>query len=152
VNQKATVTVEAYPDIGFPATISAIGDLVDPTTRTIKLRAVVNNADHKLKPGMFARLNVRLSQETTLPLIPQDAVVEIDGSMFVYVAEGNNRYVKRPVKIGLPSAGQVAVLNGLQPGEQIVVKGAVLLKGQDMNQEEGGSSIKSPSPSHSPKS
>jgi cobalt-zinc-cadmium efflux system membrane fusion protein len=148
VNQKATVTVEAYPDIGFPATISAIGDLVDPTTRTIKLRAVVNNADHKLKPGMFARLNVRLSQETTFPLIPQDAVVEIDGSMFVYVAEGNNRYVKRPVKIGLPSAGQVAVLDGLKAGETIVVKGAVLLKGQDMNQEEGGSSTQSPSPAH----
>jgi len=148
VDQSATVSVEAYPDIGFPATISAIGDLVDPTTRTIKLRAIVNNADHKLKPGMFARLNVRLSQETKLPLIPQDAVVEIDGSMYVYVAEGNNRYVKRLVKIGLPAAGQVAVFDGLQAGEQIVVKGTVLLKGQDMNQEEGGSSTKSPSPTH----
>ena len=126
VNQEATVSVEAYPDIGFPASISTIGDLVDPTTRTIKLRALVNNADHKLKPGMFARLNVRLSHESTLPLIPQDAVVEIDGSMHVYVMQANKRYVKRPVKIGLPSAGQVVVLDGLQPGEEIVVKGAVL--------------------------
>ncbi len=148
VNQGATVNVEAYPNTGFPATIFAIGDLVDPTTRTIKLRAVVNNEDQKLKPGMFARLNVRLSHESTLPLIPQDAVVEIDGNMYAYVAEGNNRYVKRSVKIGLPSAGQVAVLEGLQPGEQIVVKGAVLLKGQEMNQEEGGSSPNLPSPSH----
>jgi cobalt-zinc-cadmium efflux system membrane fusion protein len=145
VNQKATVSVEAYPDIGFPASISTIGDLVDPTTRTIKLRALVNNADHKLKPGMFARLNVRLSHESTLPLIPQDAVVEIDGSMHVYVMQ-ENKYVKRPVKIGLPSAGQVVVLEGLQPGEEIVVKGAVLLKGQDLNEEESGSSVKLHSP------
>jgi cobalt-zinc-cadmium efflux system membrane fusion protein len=145
VNQKATVSVEAYPDIGFPASISTIGDLVDPTTRTIKLRALVNNADHKLKPGMFARLNVRLSHESTLPLIPQDAVVEIDGSMHVYVMQ-ENKYVKRPVKIGLPSAGQVVVLDGLQPGEEIVVKGAVLLKGQDLNEEESGSSVKLHSP------
>jgi cobalt-zinc-cadmium efflux system membrane fusion protein len=152
VNQGATVNVEAYPDIGFPAMISAIGDLVDPTTRTIKLRAIVNNEDQKLKPGMFARLNVRLSQESALPLIPQDAVVEIDGKMYAYVAEGHNQYVKRPVKIGLPFAGQVAVLDGLQPGEQIVVKGAVLLKGQGMNQEEGGSSATSPSPTHPTKS
>ena len=145
VNQKATVSVESYPDIGFPASISTIGDLVDPTTRTIKLRALVNNADHKLKPGMFARLNVRLSHESTLPLIPQDAVVEIDGSMHVYVMQ-ENKYVKRSVKIGLPSAGQVVVLDGLQPGEEIVVKGAVLLTGQDLNEEESGSSVKLHSP------
>ncbi len=152
VNQEATVSVEAYPDIGFPARISTIGDLVDPTTRTIKIRAVVNNADHKLKPGMFARLNVRLSHESAVSLIPQDAVVEIDGNMYVYVAQGPNRYVKRSVKMGLPSGGQVAILDGLQVGEQIVVKGTVLLKGQDMNQEAVGSSATSPSPTHAPRS
>lgn len=140
LRQEAMVYVEAYPDIGFPAVISVIGDLVDPTTRTIKLRAVVNNADHKLKPGMFARLNVRLSERTPYPLIPQDAVLEIDGKMFVFVADGQNHYVKRPVKIGMPAAGQVSVLDGLSPGEQIVIKGAVLLKGQEMNVEEGGTS------------
>ena len=152
VNQKATVNVEAYPDLGFPATISIIGDLVDPVTRTIKLRAVVRNDDQKLKPGMFARLNVQLSHESALPLIPQDAVVEIDGSMFVYVVEENNRYVKRAVKVGLPSMGHVTILEGLQPEEQIVVKGAVLLKSQDMKQEKGGSSAPLPPPADPPAS
>ncbi|MGD9849942.1 MAG: efflux RND transporter periplasmic adaptor subunit [Nitrospirales bacterium] len=149
MKQKATVTVEAYPEIAFSATISAIGDVVDPTTRTIKLRAVVDNSDHKLKPGMFARLNVKLSEGVSYPLIPQDAVLEIDGNMYVYVADSQNHYVKRPVKIGIPAGGQVSVLSGLTTGEQIVVKGAVLLKGQAMNVEEGGSPSEqhtSPSP------
>lgn len=152
LKQNATVSVEAYPDIGFPAVITAIGDLVDPTTRTIKLRALVNNADHKLKPGMFARLNVQLSQGTPVPLIPQEAVLEIDGNMYVYVATDATHYEKRAVKIGLPAGGQVSVFHGLTPGEQIVVKGAVLLKGQDMNVEEGGSPAEHPTPPSPPKS
>jgi cobalt-zinc-cadmium efflux system membrane fusion protein len=52
--------VEAYPDVSFPATVTAIGDVVDPTSRTIKLRAVVNNKDHRLKPEMFARLHIEV--------------------------------------------------------------------------------------------
>lgn len=152
IKQKATVNVEAYPDTLFPATISAIGDVVDQTTRTIKLRAVVDNADRKLKPGMFARLNVKLSESLAYPLIPQEAVLEIDGNMYVYVADNQNHYMKRPIKTGLPSAGQMSVLSGLEPGEKIVIKGAVLLKGQDMNVEDEGSSSDHTAPPSPPKS
>ncbi|WP_342346554.1 efflux RND transporter periplasmic adaptor subunit [uncultured Nitrospira sp.] len=148
IKQQAMVTVEAYPETAFPATISSIGDVVDQTTRTIKIRAVVNNSDHKLKPGMFARLNVKLSESRPYPLIPQEAVLEIDGNMYVYVANSDNHYMKRPIKTGLPSSGQMSVLSGLEPGETIVVKGAVLLKGQDMNvEDEGMSSEHTPPPS-----
>jgi membrane fusion protein, heavy metal efflux system len=152
IKQQATVSVEAFPDIGFPATISAIGDVVDQTTRTIKLRAVVDNADRKLKPGMFARLNVKLSGSLAYPLIPQEAVLEINGNMYVYVADSENHYMKRPIKTGLPSSGQMPVLSGLAAGETIVVKGAVLLKGQDMNVEDEGLSSEHPAPPSPPKS
>lgn len=152
IRQQATVTVEAYPETAFPATISSIGDVVDQTTRTIKLRAVVNNSDRKLKPGMFARLNVKLSESLPYPLIPQEAVLEIDGNMYVYVIDSDNHYMKRPIKTGLPSSGHMSVLHGLEAGETIVVKGAVLLKGQDMNVEDEGLSSEhfaSPSPQKS---
>lgn len=152
IKQQATVTVEAYPETAFPATISSIGDVVDQTTRTIKIRAVVNNSDRKLKPGMFARLNVRLSESRPYPLIPQEAVLEIDGNMYVFVADSDNHYMKRPIKTGLPSSGHMSVLQGLEAGETIVVKGAVLLKGQDMNVEDEGLSsehLAPPSPSKS---
>lgn len=150
IKQQAIVNVEAYPETGFPAVISAIGDVVDPTTRTIKLRAVVNNTDHKLKPGMFARLNVKLTEGISYPLIPQNAVLEIDGKMYVYVADNQNHYVKRQVKIGPSGSGHVSVLHGLAVGEQVVIKGAVLLKGQDMNAEEGGLSAEPHSTPASP--
>ncbi len=152
IKQKATVTVEAYPETAFPATISAIGDVVDQTTRTIKLRAVVDNSERKLKPGMFARLNVKLSENLPYPLIPQEAVLEIDGKMYVYVADRENHYMKRSIKTGLPSSGQMPVLHGLEAGETIVVKGAVLLKGQDMNVEDEGLSSEHLAPTSPPKS
>ena len=137
VGQSATVTVESYPGATFPAVITTIGDVVDPATRTIKVRASVNNEGLKLKPEMFARLNVKLTDDLPYPLIPQESVLEMDGKMYVYVIH-NDRPQKREVKIGHPSGGKIAVLEGLTPGERIVTKGAVLLKGEEMKSEESG--------------
>jgi len=58
-------------------------------------------------------------------------VLEIDGKQFIYVVEGEGRYVKREVKVATASADLVRVLEGLTPGERIVTKGAVLIKGQE---------------------
>jgi len=149
IGQSATVTVESYPGVTFPAVIAAIGDVVDPTTRTIKVRAIVNNEDLRLKPEMFARLNVKLTTDLPYPLIPQEAVLEINGKMYVYVMHIDHPQ-KREVKIGHPSGEKVAVLDGLTPGERIVTKGAVLLKGEDMKSEESGHAESSPSSTSPP--
>jgi len=129
--QSAKVSVEAYPDVNFPATVATIGDVVDPTSRTIKLRAWVNNKDHRLKPEMFARLHVQVGESTPLLVIPREAVVVEDGKQFVYVVEGPNQYVKREVKVSTISPDKVRVLEGLTSGQRIVTKGAVLIRGQD---------------------
>ena len=128
--QSAVVKVEAYPDVDFPAKVTAIGDIVDPATRTIKVRAQVNNDAHKLKPEMFARLELDVSGAAKFLAVPREAVVAIDGRQFVYVVESGNRYIKREVKIVNISPEQVRILDGLAQGERIVTKGAVLIKGQ----------------------
>ena len=58
IGEEASVTVEAYPDRQFPAKVTAVGDVVDPNTRTIKIRARLNNEEGKLKPEMFALLHI----------------------------------------------------------------------------------------------
>ena len=130
--QSAKVSVEAYPDVSFPATVTTIGDVVDPTSRTIKLHALVNNKDHRLKPEMFARLHLQVGESTQLLLIPREAVLEEDGKQFVYVVEGIDHYVKREVHVSTISPNQVRVLEGLASGQRIVTKGAVLIKGQEV--------------------
>lgn len=130
--QFAKVTVEAYPGVDFPATVAAIGDVVDPTTRTIKLRAWVNNEAHKLKPEMFARLYIGVGESAQFLTVPREAILEADGKQFVYVMEAPERYVKREVKVAASSGDQARILEGLRSGERIVIKGAVLIKGQEV--------------------
>jgi len=131
VGQTAMVTVEAYPGVKFPAAIAAVGDVVDPNTRTIKVRAWVNNELHKLKPEMFARLHIRVDEGSQFLTVPKEAVLEIDGKLFVLIADGQGRYTKQPVKVGPVSTDRVRVIEGLSPGQRIVTKGAVLIKGQE---------------------
>ncbi|MBM4124251.1 MAG: efflux RND transporter periplasmic adaptor subunit [Nitrospira sp.] len=131
VGQVAQVTVEAYPGVNFPAAIAAIGDVVDPVSRTIKVRAWVTNDAHKLKPEMFARIHIRVGEETSFLTIPKEAVLEIDGKSFVYIVQADGRYSKREVKTATATADQLRVVEGLIPGERIVTKGAVLIKGQE---------------------
>jgi cobalt-zinc-cadmium efflux system membrane fusion protein len=129
--QFAKVNVEAYPGVDFPATIAAIGDIVDPSSRTIKVRAWVNNEEHKLKPEMFARLQLEVGEAAQFLVVPREAVLEVDGKQFVYVVDSQNRYVKQEVKVASVSPDQVRILEGLTRGQRIVTKGAVLIKGQE---------------------
>jgi len=130
--QFAVVKVEAYPDVDFPAKVTAVGDVVDPATRTIKVRARVNNEMHKLKPEMFARLQLDVSDTAQFLTVPRQAVLEEDGKQFVYVVEPGNRYVRRNVKTATISPEQARIVEGLTQGERIVTKGAVLIKGQQI--------------------
>jgi cobalt-zinc-cadmium efflux system membrane fusion protein len=129
--QSVVVKVEAYPDVEFPAIVTVVGDVVDPVTRTIKVRARVNNDSHKLKPEMFARLQLDVNGRGQFLTIPREAVLEVDGKQFVYVVGDGSQYVKREVKIATISRDQARVLEGLREGERIVTKGAVLIKGQE---------------------
>ena len=130
--QFAVVKVEAYPDVDFPATVTAVGDIVDPATRTIKVRAWVNNESRKLKPEMFARLQLDVSDTAQFLMLPREAVLEVDGKQFVYVVTNGNQYAKREVQISNISSDQVRIIEGLAQGERIVTKGAVLVKGQEI--------------------
>ena len=127
----AVVRVEAYPDVAFAAAVAAIGDVVDPNTRTIKVRAWVDNASHKLKPEMFARLHIDISEGKEFISVPKEAVLEIDGKEFVYIAQLDGTYVKQEVKVGSASDDRLRILHGLKPGDRVVTKGAVLLKGNE---------------------
>jgi len=132
VSQVARVNVEAYPDLDFAAVVASIGDVVDPNTRTIKVRAWVDNQDHRLKPEMFARLRLDVGDANPFLTIPREAVVEVDGKHFVYLVESADKYVRRAVRVTSISPDLVRVLEGLSPGQRIVTKGAVLVKGQEV--------------------
>jgi cobalt-zinc-cadmium efflux system membrane fusion protein len=126
LGQVATVAVEAWPGESFPAVIARIGDIVESTTRTVKVRATVKNDAHKLKPEMFARLTLPLADNASFIVIPQEAMVDVGGQRLVYVETQPGLYAPRGVKVEQVTADHVRVLAGLTAGEHIVARAAVL--------------------------
>lgn len=129
--QDGTVIVDAYPDMVFPAVVATIADIVDANSRTIKVRAWVNNDHRRLKPEMFARLHLSLDNDETIFSVPNEAVLVIDGREHVYVMEAEGRYVMRVVKVGPASGDLIRIVEGLAHGDRVVTKGTILLKAQE---------------------
>jgi cobalt-zinc-cadmium efflux system membrane fusion protein len=125
----ATVSVESFPNQTFPAKLVHVGEMVDPATRTIKIRCDVTNIAYKLKPEMFARVQVVLSSAPTAVTVPRTAVVRMGLESVVFVRRSETSFERRPVVTGTVQDGSIEIREGLKDGEQIVAKGAVLLKG-----------------------
>ncbi len=121
VGAVAMMTVEAYPGIEFPAKIAVIGDVVDPATRTIKIRATVPNKDRRLKPEMFARLIVAGSTMRPKIVIPKQAVLERSGKQWIVVQNENGRLEDRAITIDSIADNQVTIREGVTTGERILL-------------------------------
>ncbi len=117
----ATMTVEAYPGIEFPAKIAVIGDVVDPATRTIKIRATVSNTDRRLKPEMFARLTVAGHTMRPKIVIPRQAVLDRSGRQWIVVQREAGGFEERAVTIDSMTDTQVTIREGVTTGERIVL-------------------------------
>jgi cobalt-zinc-cadmium efflux system membrane fusion protein len=117
----------AYPDETFEGVVGYVGDVVDPQSRTVKLRCVFANHDHRLKPEMFVKVDVLSKPGKKVMLIPAKAVVN-EGEIAKVIAEVEpNVFRERRIEIGPERDGQVRVLSGVRPGDKIVTEGALFL-------------------------
>lgn len=133
----AMVRVRAFARRTFAGTVDYVGATMDESTRTVKVRVVVANRDLLLRPGMFARINVGLGRGAPTLLVPAEAVVSDEKRRFVFVRIGTRRFLRRDVVTGKREAGQVEVISGLKPGEEIVIRGAFLLKSDILREKMG---------------
>ncbi len=126
--QRAQVTVTAYPEERFQGTITFISDLLDPETRAITVRTEVPNPGLKLKPGMFADLDIELSQNGKALAVPTQAVLDDKGRAMVFVRTGPLRFEPRLVALGTRENGFLEVVEGLEEGDEVVTRGNFQLK------------------------
>ena len=124
----ATVRVDAYPDQAFSGRVTYVSDLVDPETRSIKVRCVVNNADGSLKLDMFARIAIPTVEQQEVLTVPEAAIQKVDGRSIVFVRLSPTRFERRVVETGLAANGLVEIRSGLKAGEEIVASGSFYLK------------------------
>ncbi len=125
---KVSVHVPAYPGETFPGKVRHIGEVVDPNTRTVKIRCVVANPGHRLKPEMFAKIDVETPGGTKLIMVPSKAVLNDGDKAMVVVATEGNVFRTRVVEVGPEVDGKVRILSGLAAGEKIVTTGAIFMK------------------------
>jgi cobalt-zinc-cadmium efflux system membrane fusion protein len=125
---SVTIRVPAYPAETFAGKVGHVGEVVDPTTRTVKIRCLADNKAHKLKPEMFAKVDVLNAAGHKLILVPAQAVLNDGDKSIVIVASEGNVFRARRVEVGPETEGKVRLLSGLRPGEKIVTDGAIFMK------------------------
>jgi cobalt-zinc-cadmium efflux system membrane fusion protein len=124
---EVAVRVPAYPNETFTGKVLYVGDVVDATTRTVKVRCVVPNLDGRLKPEMFAKVD--LHDDGTHPTlrVPDKAVL-LDGDKSEVVLAVKGKFRLRTVHTGPEVDGYIRILDGLEPGDVVVTEGALFIK------------------------
>lgn len=124
--QQIEVMVDAFPDKSFKARVDAIDPQVDSTGRSALLRGRIDNPQGRLKPGMFARVRLILSERSNAMTVPEEAIVpQGERSVVWKVVEG--KALRAEVRTGQRRAGQVEILEGLRAGDTVVIAGQMRL-------------------------
>ncbi|QWF70842.1 efflux RND transporter periplasmic adaptor subunit [Methylomonas paludis] len=129
--QKLSVTVPAYPDQEFAATVRYIGQVLDENTRTVQVRCDLPNSDGRLLPGMYATITIKSAPDDQAILIPLTAIFTEDDADYVFVEIAENHYKQRAVEIGLRLKDKAVISSGLQPNERLVTEGALMLRTEE---------------------
>ena len=128
--QDATFTVLAYPQDKFQGKVVLVGNQVEAGSRTLEVRINVDNADGRLKAGMFADVEITTTILDNVLLIPDSALQTEGDNQIVFVALDGNKFEKRVVKLGLEQSGRVQIREGVKAGEKIVTDGSFILKSE----------------------
>lgn len=130
VGQRLEVHSVAYPDRLFPGTVTFVSPQVDQHTRTIKVRAQVENPDYALKLGMFVTGTLYVPTAEEALVIPHEAIQRLEDERVVFVQTGPEAFEAREVALGQETRTQVQVLEGLKTGEMVVASGSFHLKAE----------------------
>jgi len=126
VGQDVRVEVEAYPGRVFRGRVSKESPVVDPDTRSAPIEVNLDNADGRLRSGMFAKLTIVVAARADVVVVPKEALVEGPAPAVFVIKDG--KASRRALKLGLVNESSAEVLDGLKPGESVAVFGLYGLK------------------------
>jgi len=126
--EAVDVYFTTFPDKKFAGKEESLGEVVDPATRTVKIRVSMRNPGGKILPGMFAKVDFGDPVNDVI-LLPAAALVTVEGKDFVFLQQANGEFQRRQIVATNTADGRVVVRGGLETGDRVVVDGAMLLKG-----------------------
>lgn len=127
---SASVEVDAYPGEHFKGRVARVAPVLDPLTRTAEMEIEIPNPNSRLKPGMYARVQLTTAQQEKALVVPREALVMMDSKPGVFLAEGTTAKF-RPVTTGLEDKDSVEIRAGLADGDRIVTTGAAGVRDGD---------------------
>lgn len=130
VGQSAAISLPGVTDASFAGTVTNLGQEFDPTTRRLQIRIQLDESSPLLHPEMLANAQVAVGAGHPALLVDAAAVQQINGLDAVFVRVAQDRFEMRPIRAGDSLRGKLSVVEGLHPGEQVVTRGAFLLKSQ----------------------
>ncbi|HOW27714.1 MAG TPA: efflux RND transporter periplasmic adaptor subunit [Elusimicrobiota bacterium] len=126
--QKAYLSVEAYPDKSFIGTVSRVSPVVDFQSRNSAIEVLVDNADRRLKSGMFAQVKLVVGRKASALSVPIAALQESsDGTASVFVVS-EGKAAQRSVRVGFRTKDFVEISEGIQPDDEVIIEGLYGLK------------------------
>lgn len=126
IGDHVSVKVSAYPDRNITGKVYHINEVVDESTRSIKVLIECDNPDRKLKPGMYATVNFATTPEKTV-MIPIGALMQQDSSQYVWLKTGKNQFTKRSVITGEADQKMIRITSGLKTGDTIMTEGGIYM-------------------------
>jgi Cu(I)/Ag(I) efflux system membrane fusion protein len=133
VGQHARVTLPYSSGEVLQATVSFINPVLDPMTRTVKVRIAVQNPGLVLKPDMFVNVEIMASSRARL-VIPRSAVLDSGTRQIVYVEKEPGLFEMRKVTLGVRGENEVEVIKGIRKGERVVISGNFLIDSESQLQ------------------
>ncbi|WP_433968039.1 efflux RND transporter periplasmic adaptor subunit [Tunturiibacter gelidiferens] len=130
VGQTATVTLPDVPDATYTGKITNLGQEFDPVTRLIQVRIEIRNPDNHLRPEMLASAEFAAGAGSSAVLVPQESIQQVNGQDVVFVRLAADRFKVQTVQTGENVRGNVRILEGLKPGEQVITHGSFIAKSQ----------------------
>ena len=130
--QKVTLSVQAFPDATFEGVISALNSRIEQNSRQLRVRATLPNPDRRLRPGMFAEVEVWLPDVEQVLTLPRQAVVynPYGSTVFLIQEQDDGKLVvqRRQVQTGEVRDGRISITRGLEAGDRVVSAGQVKLR------------------------
>jgi cobalt-zinc-cadmium efflux system membrane fusion protein len=125
---RVRITVSSIPERTFEGKIDLMGSTMDEDTRTVKIRAVLDNAEGLLRPGMFCAANIVLETPEQVLAVPKSALMSDEGQYFVFRMVRDGFALRTDVVPGRDFADSVEITSGLKEGAPIATEGAFVLK------------------------
>lgn len=123
LGQQVVVRVASHPNDVFHGVVTVIAPVIDEKSRTLRVKAQIDNTDARLRPGLFARIDLGLDTRENVVLVPEEAVLQRADGAVVFLARADGHVERVLIETGVIRDGKVEVTRGLSAGDHIVTRG-----------------------------